>query len=205
MLKYHVAVCDDEKSDLDGIVQSVQRYDVQGCFDIETYMDGNELLSELHISSVVSVLLVILVSAVCGDVRYSLSFLIGFIPQRIYIGGYHATSHTRCYLAFTGLALICILLSKVIAANHLFRILTTAALMGIAIFFSPIEATNKPLGKKKRLSYKMVASVLSSIDFLFAIFNVLPDTRSITVYYISKWVLVIFAIIPFFQKQAKIS
>ena len=127
------------------------------------------------------------------------------IPQRIYIGGYHATSHTRCYLAFSGLALICILLSKVIAANHLFRILTTAALMGIAIFFSPIEATNKPLGKKKRLSYKMVASVLSSIDFLFAIFNVLPDTRSITVYYISKWVLVIFAIIPFFQKQAKIS
>ena len=43
MLKYHVAVCDDEKSDLDGIVQSVQQYDVQGCFDIETYMDGNEL------------------------------------------------------------------------------------------------------------------------------------------------------------------
>ena len=28
MLKYHVAVCDDEKSDLDGIVQSVQQYDV---------------------------------------------------------------------------------------------------------------------------------------------------------------------------------
>ena len=25
MLKYHVAVCDDEKSDLDGIVQSVQQ------------------------------------------------------------------------------------------------------------------------------------------------------------------------------------
>ena len=49
MLKYHVAVCDDEKSDLDGIVQSVQQYDVQGCFDIETYMDGNELLSELQI------------------------------------------------------------------------------------------------------------------------------------------------------------
>ena len=126
----------------------------------DAYVYGYELL----ISSVVSILLVILISIICGDVRYSLSFLIGFIPQRIYIGGYHATSHTRCYLAFTGLALICILLSKVIAANHLFRILTTAALMGIAIFFSPIEATNKPLGKKKRLSYKMVASVLSSID-----------------------------------------
>ena len=43
----------------------------------DAYVYGYELL----ISSVVSVLLVILVSAVCGDVRYSLSFLIGFIPQ----------------------------------------------------------------------------------------------------------------------------
>ena len=47
----------------------------------DAYVYGYELL----ISSVVSVLLVILVSAVCGDVRYSLSFLIGFIPQRIYM------------------------------------------------------------------------------------------------------------------------
>ena len=158
----------------------------------DAYVYGYELL----ISSVVSVLLVILVSAVCGDVRYSLSFLIGFIPQRIYIGGYHATSHTRCYLAFTGLALICILLSKVIAANNLFRIITTVALLGISIFFSPIEAKNKPLGKKKRLSYKMIVSVLLSIDFLLAIFNVLPYTRHVVCYYLSKWVLIVFAIIP---------
>ena len=158
----------------------------------DAYVYGYELL----ISSVVSILLVILISIICGDVRYSLSFLIGFIPQRIYIGGYHATSHTRCYLAFTGLALVCILLSKTIAANHLFRILTTAALLGISIFFSPIEAKNKPLGKKKRLSYKMIVSVLSSIDFLLAIFNVLPYTRHVVCYYLSKWVLIVFAIIP---------
>ena len=120
----------------------------------DAYVYGYELL----ISSVVSVLLVVLIAVVCGDVRYALSFLIGFIPQRIYIGGYHATSHTRCYLAFSGLALICILLSKAIAANHLFRILTTVALLGISIFLSPIEAKNKPLSEKKRSSYKMVAS-----------------------------------------------
>lgn len=56
----------------------------------DAYVYGYELL----ISSVVSVLLVVLIAVVCGDVRYALSFLIGFIPQRIYIGGYHATSHT---------------------------------------------------------------------------------------------------------------
>ena len=45
----------------------------------DAYVYGYELL----ISSVVSILLVILISIICGDVRYSLSFLIGFIPQRI--------------------------------------------------------------------------------------------------------------------------
>lgn len=49
----------------------------------DAYVYGYELL----ISSVVSVLLVVLIAVVCGDVRYALSFLIGFIPQRIYIGG----------------------------------------------------------------------------------------------------------------------
>ena len=181
------------------------RFDVLHDVSAEACLRVESLRSEAHchhygyellISSVVSILLVILISIICGDVRYSLSFLIGFIPQRIYIGGYHATSHTRCYLAFTGLALICILLSKVIAANNLFRIITTVALLGISIFFSPIEATNKPLGKKKRLSYKMIVSVLSSIDFLLAIFNVLPYTRHVVCYYLSKWVLIVFAIIP---------
>ena len=68
----------------------------------DAYVYGYELL----ISSIVSILLVILIAAVCGDVRYSLSFLIGFIPQRIYIGGYHATSHTKsvnstcCFTAY---------------------------------------------------------------------------------------------------------
>ena len=45
----------------------------------DAYVYGYELL----ISSVVSILLVILIAAVCGDVRYALSFLIGFIPQRM--------------------------------------------------------------------------------------------------------------------------
>ena len=125
----------------------------------DAYVYGYELL----ISSVVSVLLVVLIAVVCGDVRYALSFLIGFIPQRIYIGGYHATSHTRCYLAFSGLALICILLSKAIAANHLFRILTTVALLGIS--------------------------------------NVLPYTRHVVCYYLSKWVLIVFSTIPLVQQK----
>lgn len=44
----------------------------------DAYVYGYELL----ISSVVSVLLVVLIAVVCGDVRYALSFLIGFKNEK---------------------------------------------------------------------------------------------------------------------------
>lgn len=40
MARYRIAVCDDEPSELEDIVQSVKRYDVHGDFDIENYTDG---------------------------------------------------------------------------------------------------------------------------------------------------------------------
>ena len=46
MTRYRIAVCDDEPSELEDIVQSVKRYDVHGDFDIENYTDGAVLLSE---------------------------------------------------------------------------------------------------------------------------------------------------------------
>ena len=45
----------------------------------DAYVYGYELL----ISSVVSVLLVVLIAVVCGDVRYALSFLIGLVIRLV--------------------------------------------------------------------------------------------------------------------------
>lgn len=44
MARYRIAVCDDEPSELEDIVQIVRRYDVHGNFDIENYTDGAMLL-----------------------------------------------------------------------------------------------------------------------------------------------------------------
>ena len=49
MTRYRIAVCDDEPSELEDIVQSVKRYDVHGNFDIENYTDGAVLLSDLQL------------------------------------------------------------------------------------------------------------------------------------------------------------
>ena len=49
MTRYRIAVCDDEPSELEDIVQSVKRYDAHGDFDIENYTDGAALLSDLQL------------------------------------------------------------------------------------------------------------------------------------------------------------
>ena len=65
----------------------------------DAYVYGYELL----ISSVVSVLLVVLIAVVCGDVRYALSFLIGFITHCYhdilysYDSGGHLMDTTKSY------------------------------------------------------------------------------------------------------------
>lgn len=178
------------------IVNKLCEQDVIDTCDAAAYVYGYELL----ISSVISVLIVVLVSIICGDFRYSLSFLLGFVLQRIYIGGYHATSHIRCYFAFSGMFLICVLLSKLIVVTYIFRIMTTALLLSISILFAPVEAKNKPLNEKKRLKYKIIASTLSAEDFIITLLNMLPNNRIVTCYYLSKWVLVIFAVGPLYQK-----
>ena len=48
MVRYRIAVCDDEPSELEDIVQSVKRYDVHGDFDIENYTDGGMVLSDFE-------------------------------------------------------------------------------------------------------------------------------------------------------------
>ena len=160
------------------IVNKLCEQDVIDTCDAAAYVYGYELL----ISSVISVLIVVLVL------------------QRIYIGGYHATSHIRCYFAFSGMFLICVLLSKLIVVTYIFRIMTTALLLSISILFAPVEAKNKPLNEKKRLKYKIIASTLSAVDFIITLLNMLPNNRIVTCYYLSKWVLVIFAVGPLYQK-----
>lgn len=91
-------------------------------------------------------------------------------------------------------------MSKLIVVTYIFRIMTTALLLSISILFAPVEAKNKPLNEKKRLKYKIIASTLSAVDFIITLLNMLPNNRIVTCYYLSKWVLVIFAVGPLYQK-----
>lgn len=53
---------------------------------------------ELMLSSVIEILFIIGLSPFFGNFLNTLIFFIGFIPLRIYAGGYHADTRLRCFL-----------------------------------------------------------------------------------------------------------
>ena len=112
---------------------------------------------ELLISSTISIFLILIASCVCGNIWYSLAFLLGFIPLRIYLGGYHASSHFNCYLAFLSVFLASVVLSYQIVATYGFRLMTTCLLFIIAFLYAPVEAKNKRLPTEKKRKYRHIS------------------------------------------------
>lgn len=158
---------------------------------------------ELLISSLASILLIVTLSYICGNVWYSAAFLAGFIPLRIYIGGYHASSHFNCYLAFSSSFLASVVFSFQIEATYKFRLITTSVLFIIAFLCAPVEAKNKRLTIEKRRKYRRISICLAGLDVMIAAIDVIPYLTFTTVYYFSKWALIAFSIIPCFEQKIK--
>lgn len=141
---------------------------------------------ELLISSTISIFLILIASCVCGNIWYSLAFLLGFIPLRIYLGGYHASSHFNCYLAFLSVFLASVVLSYQIVATYGFRLITTCLLFIIAFLYAPVEAKNKRLPTEKKRKYRHISICLTGFDVILAAIDILPLSRFITIYYFSN-------------------
>ena len=144
---------------------------------------------ELLISSTISIFLILIASCVCGNIWYSLAFLLGFIPLRIYLGGYHASSHFNCYLAFLSVFLASVVLSYQIVATYGFRLMTTCLLFIIAFLYAPVEAKNKRLPTEKKRKYRHISICLTGFDVILVTTDILPLSRFTTIYYFSKWAL----------------
>lgn len=120
-----------------------------------------------------------------------------------YIGGYHASSHFNCYLAFSSAFLASVILSCRIKATYRFRLITTFILFTIAFLCAPIEAENKHLTVEKREKYRFIGICLAGFDVILAAINIVPYLKFATVYYFSKWAVVVFALIPCFTRKIR--
>jgi len=107
---------------------------------------------EALIASVVGILLTIIISIV-WKVKFAwIPFVISFSSIRCVAGGFHASTHLKCYIVSSLSYMACVICDKLTDFGPgIFAVCITIAAV-IIIIFSPVESPNKPLrgGQRKR-------------------------------------------------------
>lgn len=135
--------------------------------DIETYQYGLELI----ISSGINLLIMIGISFAFGQPLVVVPYLIGFIPQRIFAGGYHAKSHLFCILFNTFVYSISCLVALNIeeSAAILSSVIESCASFALVFLFAPVPAKNKPLSIEEKKRNRTIALILSGLLLVMCI------------------------------------
>lgn len=116
-------------------------------------------------------------------------FTLGYIPLRIYAGGYHAKTPFRCWF----LSNIILVVSLVIVRNAEkyyieFGILSLIAVL-VLIMLMPVEDRHKPLDQNDRKKYKKRGVAILAIEICISVvFNLLHHNQ-ITLVLNSIWIL----------------
>jgi accessory gene regulator B len=110
----------------------------------------------------------------------AISFMIFFIPLRIFCGGLHKESYSKCYVSSVYFFLVIFLISKApgLEIINKFFLCLLPLTIWIIYKFSPIEDVNKPLGNYEiRMCSKKSKTILavgSAIIFLLWISHTEP-------------------------------
>ncbi len=126
---------------------------------------------EMFISTVTSATSILILSILLGNAIYSLLFFIFFYSLRIFCGGFHATTYTRCFIITNLIFVSSVLISKLISFINTLYILPVVLLFSFLVVFSlsPIQNKNHPYSKERFSKYRLIARTLSIIYFLTCI------------------------------------
>lgn len=140
---------------------------------------------ELIVSAVLNIVILVMCSFILHEERYILFYFLGFIPLRLFAGGYHADNQLNCCIIFAGIYLVSVFL-RCIAEPPLvlcFIVIETI----LILLLSPVESANKQITyKRRRISrnrsiWILLANVVVCIVFLW----VQPNNSYIEYYLIS--------------------
>lgn len=106
---------------------------------------------ELLLSGICSVLGVCIISILLNDMMGYLLFLIGFVPFRLWAGGYHADSHVKCMGCFAVFYLTAYSLVRfaIILQSEIIGCLLSGIAFVLIWVLAPLGHPNKKLTKEK--------------------------------------------------------
>ncbi len=135
----------------------------------EKYVNNDEIdIFSYGLFQLFSHIFFILVTLLCGGlfgcIIESLIFYIAFQLVRIYAGGYHAKTETRCEILSSIIIFVCvgiIKISKIYALQIYFMIMTVIAYL-VIWFLSPIDTPSKPLNNAEHKHFRKISILISS-------------------------------------------
>lgn len=139
--------------------------------DVPVVLYGLKLL----LITLVEFVSVILLAIWCGNFLEGIFFLLGFCPLRLYTGGYHAKTPTRCYFIMVVVYVIFSFL-LVFTPIEMYRIFEL--IVGIFTFctiyrFAPIIHENKKTYPDELYRYRRISINICLMDLLLLIVSTL--------------------------------
>lgn len=179
---------------------------VKTVFGVDVLKSNTKLmkLEEICLSTLSSILSIILLSIIFKNVYSSLLFLYTFFFLRLFSGGYHAPTYSKCFILTNAIFAFVYLLSEVIQWYKPLLI-PFAILSCISIFLlSPIRSTKHPLSERLYAQNKKTARIIVSIDFLLFLILYITGmpTRYLATWALSLSAVAIMMVITLFEKNS---
>lgn len=116
-------------------------------------------------------------------------FTLGYIPLRIYAGGYHAKTPFRCWcLSNIILAISLIIVQNAEKCYIAFGILSLIAVV-VLIILMPVEDLHKPLDQNDRKKYKKRGVAILAVEICISVALALLHHGQISIVLNSIWIL----------------
>ncbi|NLM62282.1 MAG: accessory gene regulator B family protein [Clostridiales bacterium] len=130
--------------------------------DRDVYQYSIEVVAALIVNFVSALILFL----VFGRLSEGLIFFAVFFPLRTYSGGYHASTHLKCYLISMALMLAVIFCLNNTSQTDYYMLSAVLGLFSILTVFmlAPVEDKNRPLDDKEIAVYRGKSLKLLAVD-----------------------------------------
>ena len=170
--------------------------------NVEVYTYGFMLI----FSTAFSVLTVLIIAALFGNLFFGILFLAVMMFLRFFCGGYHCSTYFNCWLCTNSIAACVFFSIKLLPLKNLtvnLFVLCFGVAAAIYIYInSPIENLNNPLNDRKRLKNRRISRVLTVIfvSVLFVGFIFFRYSASFSYFTAISAALVVVAVLMITEK-----
>lgn len=145
---------------------------------------------ELFLICVLELGSVLILSIIFRNFLETLIFFVGFIPIRIYSGGYHADTRLRCFIILLAVYALFsfVMRMSLVEYKYILMALSVIAVLLIAIW-DPLKHENKNISEKEKRVYHGISITVSIVECGIIVFMILLNRYNI---YLQAFILGLF-------------